>query len=253
MPASHWLLHARVLMTCVACMRAELWARPQQDAAQQGKPRRRAVAVPSQNAENLDEDFVEDAAPQAEQQVLPHALPLFLHPPVPLHQMAEDHRSILHTWLCRVCSHTAVPCHAWCLQPLRCMQREQAGKGSGGFQTARSAYNAELRRSGRPPLPLQARGNSGPGGGSGRRKSGGGAGGGFWDPDFSSGCMFPEGQGAFSGSAAPRVGMPRGRGGRRGGGESQGGRQIWLFSISQEPPYHAHMHSQLHACQTRGN
>ena len=35
------------------------------------------------------------------------------------------------------------------------------------------------------------------------------------EPECSDVCMFPDGQSAFNGAAAPRVGMPRGRGGRR--------------------------------------
>lgn len=46
---------------------AELWAKPA-DSGQQGKPRRRAVAVPNQNAENIDDVFVEDLGPLPEQQ-----------------------------------------------------------------------------------------------------------------------------------------------------------------------------------------
>lgn len=75
----------------------------------------------------------------------------------------------------------------------------QVAKPNGGFQTARTAYALELRKSGRQ-LPLQPRDSGG-----GQRR------GGVKDSDFSSGCMFPEGQGAFTRSAAPRQGMLRGR------------------------------------------
>ena len=77
----------------------------------------------------------------------------------------------------------------------------KAIKPNGGFQTARTAYALELRKSGRQ-LPLQPRE-----GGGGQRRGGGNV----KDSDFSSGCMFPEGQGAFTRSAAPRQGMLRGR------------------------------------------
>lgn len=79
----------------------------------------------------------------------------------------------------------------------------QPCKADAGFQTARAALAKELRRSGRP-LPLQPRD-----GGSQRRSGGGGV----KESHYSSGCMFPEGQGAFTGAAAPRQGMLRGRGG----------------------------------------
>lgn len=52
-------------------------------------------------------------------------------------------------------------------------QQGKQGGGNGGFQTARAAYAAEVRRSGKRALPLQARGaggggNSGGGVGAGR-------------------------------------------------------------------------------------
>lgn len=86
----------------------------------------------------------------------------------------------------------------WC-QVARDILLLQATKPNGGFQTARTALAVELRKSGRQ-LPLQPRDS-----GSGQRR------GGVKESDFSSGCMFPEGQGAFNRSAAPRQGMLRGR------------------------------------------
>jgi len=78
----------------------------------------------------------------------------------------------------------------------------QPSKADAGFQTARAALAKELRKNGRP-LPLQPRD------GGGQRRSGGN---GVKESDYSSGCMFPEGQGAFTGAAAPRQGMLRSRG-----------------------------------------
>ncbi len=78
---------------------------------------------------------------------------------------------------------------------------EQATKPDCGFQTARTAYALELRKSGRQP-PLQPREAAG----AQRRGAGG-----VKESDFSSGCMFPEGQGAFNRAAAPRQGMLRSR------------------------------------------
>lgn len=75
----------------------------------------------------------------------------------------------------------------------------QAAKPDAGFQTARTAYALELRKSGRQ-LPLQQREAAG------QRR-----GGTVKELDYSSGCMFPEGQGAFNRAAAPRQGMLRGR------------------------------------------
>ena len=83
----------------------------------------------------------------------------------------------------------------------------QGTKPAAGFQTARSAFAAELRKTGRQ-LPLQlksAQQESEARQGKAAQKKGG----------SSAAAMFPEGQGAFNSTTAPRQGLLKGRGSKR--------------------------------------
>ena len=83
----------------------------------------------------------------------------------------------------------------------------QGSKPAAGFQTARSAFAAELRKTGRQ-LPLQlksAQQESEARQGKAAQKRGA----------SSAAAMFPEGQGAFNSTTAPRQGLLKGRGSKR--------------------------------------
>ena len=92
MPARHGC--HRMLISLTYTIGAELWAKPS-DSSQQGKPRRRATAVPDQNAENIDDDFVEDPGPLPEQQpqqvCCMHTLLLPVLQPLPPLQCAQSY------------------------------------------------------------------------------------------------------------------------------------------------------------------
>jgi hypothetical protein len=93
-------------------------------------------------------------------------------------------------------------------QSLRTDLITQGAKAGSGFQTARSALVAELRKSGRQ-LPLQLK-NAEQRSEARQAKAGIKKG-----SSSSAACMFPEGQGTFNNSSAPRQGLLRGRGARR--------------------------------------
>ena len=83
----------------------------------------------------------------------------------------------------------------------------QGAKPATGFQTARSAFAAELRKTGRQ-LPLQLK-NAQQESEARQSKSATKKG------ASSASAMFPEGQGAFNSTAAPRQGLLRGKGSKR--------------------------------------
>ena len=104
---------------------------------------------------------------------------------------------------------------------LSCVLACQGHQGAGGFQTARTALAAELRKTGRQ-LPLQlknAQQESEARQGKGAQKKGAG----------SAAAMFPEGQGAFNSTAAPRQGLLRSKGSRQP--NAQGGLMVTLTVI----------------------
>ena len=112
------------------------------------------------------------------------------------------------------------PC-SWC---------EQAAKAGGGFQTARAALTAELRKSGRK-LPLQLKSGQQESearqGRAGAKKSAGAG--------SSAADMFPDGQGAFNPSVAPRQGLLRSRGAKRP--DAQGEALTCSCNLSEDLPH----------------